>query len=158
MRKALVSGIGTADAAMADAPLRNNRGTLCPRVLVVEDDAWLAIELERLLDELGCEVCTIVNSAPAAVVAAAVHQPDFVLLDLCRNGPHGAQAVAAQIHRDFAIPTLRLDDMLKPCGSSRFRDDLRRALGELRTRKATNVEHCSAGAPRRHELTASKVR
>jgi hypothetical protein len=63
MRQALVSGIGTADAAMADAPLRNKRGTLCPRVLVVEDDAWLAIELERLLDELGCEVCTIVNYA-----------------------------------------------------------------------------------------------
>jgi DNA-binding NarL/FixJ family response regulator len=126
MRQALVSGIGTADAAMADAPLRNKRGTLCPRVLVVEDDAWLAIELERLLDELGCEVCTIVNSAPAAIVAAAVHQPDFVLLDLCRGGPRGA--------RDFAIPTLYLDDMLKPCGSARFRDDLRRALREPRTR------------------------
>jgi CheY-like chemotaxis protein len=134
MRQALVSGIGTADAAMADAPLRNKRGTLCPRVLVVEDDAWLAIELERLLDELGCEVCTIVNSAPAAIVAAAVHQPDFVLLDLCRGGPRGAQAVAAQIHRDFAIPTLYLDDMLKPCDSARFRDDLRRALREPRTR------------------------
>jgi CheY-like chemotaxis protein len=124
-QRALTSAIGT---PAADAPLRNNHGTLCPCVLVAEDDAWLAIELERLLDELGCEVCTIVNTAPAAAVAAAVHKPDFVLLDLCLSGRRGAQATAAQIHRDLAIPTLCLDDMLKPYSSSQFRDDLRRAL------------------------------
>jgi hypothetical protein len=122
-------GIGAADRTIADAQ-RTPHGTLCPRVLVVEDDAWLAIELERLLDELDCEICTIVNSAPAALVAAAVHQPDLVLLDL--GG--GAQAVAAQIHRDFATPTLCLEDMLKPYGSTRFRNDLSRALRDLDTR------------------------
>src|SRR4051794_4267165 len=93
-------GIGT-DIAIVDAH-RTLYGTLCPRVLVVEDNALLAIELERLLDEVDCEVCTIVNTAPAALVAAAIHQPDLVLLDLCGSD---AQQIAAQIHRDpHALP------------------------------------------------------
>src|SRR3954453_16395231 len=89
-------GIGT-DIAIVDAH-RTLYGTLCPRVLMVEDDALLAIELERLLDELDCEVCTIVSTAPAALMAAAIHQPDLVLLDLCGNGAH---EIAAQIHRNL---------------------------------------------------------
>src|SRR4051794_16749577 len=80
-QQAVTRNPGTADTAVADAH-RSLPRTLYPRVLVVEDDAWLAIELERLLDELDCEVCTIVNNAPVALVAAAVHQPDLVLLDL----------------------------------------------------------------------------
>jgi DNA-binding NarL/FixJ family response regulator len=121
-------GIGT-DIAIVDAH-RTLHGTLCPRVLVVEGNALLAIELERLLDELDCEVCTIVNTAPAALVAAAIHQPDLVLLDLCGSD---AQQIAAQIHRDLAIPTLCLEDMLKLYGSMRFRSHLRRVLYDLRT-------------------------
>jgi|SRR4051812_15903552 hypothetical protein len=132
-QQAVALELGAADTAIADA-CRPPPRTLCPRVLVIEDDAWQAIELERLLDDLDCEVCTIVNSAPAALVAAAVHQPDLVLLDL---GGSGAQAIATQIHHDLAIPTLCLQDMLQPCSSTRFRNDLRRVLGGLRTRKGT---------------------
>ena len=132
-QQAVALELGAADAAIADAR-RTPPRTLCPRVLVVEDDAWLAIELERLLDELDCEVCTIVNSAPVALVAAAVHQPDLVLLD---RGGSGAQAIATQIHHDLAIPTLCLQNMLHPHASTRFRKDLRRVLGDLRTRKST---------------------
>ena len=122
--------LGIADTAIADARHILSR-KLCLRVLVVADDAWLAIELERLLDELDCEVCTIVNSAQAALVAAAVHQPDLVLLDL---GGSNAQAIATQIHHDFAIPTLCLQDMLKPCSSTRFRNVLSQALRDLDTK------------------------
>ena len=123
-RQTVTFGIGT-DIAIVDAH-RTLQGTLCPRVLVVEDDALLAIELERLLDELDCEVCTIVKTAPAALI----HQPDLVLLDL---GGSDAQEIAAQIHRDLAIPTLCLEDMLKLYGSMRFRNHLRRVLYGLRT-------------------------
>jgi hypothetical protein len=122
-------GIET-DIAIVDAH-RTLHGTPCLRVLVVEDDAVLAIELERLLDELDCEVCTIVNAAPAALVAAAIHQPDLVLLDLCGSD---AQETAARLYRDLAIPTLCLEDMLKLYGSMRFRNHLRRVLYDLRTR------------------------
>ena len=132
-QQALALEPGAVDTALTDAchlPPRK----LCPRVLVVEDDAWLAIELERLLDELDCEVCTIVNSAPVALAAAAVHQPDLVLLDL---GGSGAQEIARQIQCDLTIPTLCLLDMPMPCSSTRFRNDLRRVLANLSTRKGT---------------------
>src|SRR3954470_20486840 len=112
-QQAVALELGAADTAIADA-CRPPPRTLCPRVLVIEDDAWQAIELERLLDELDCEVCTIVNTAPAALVAAAIHQPDLVLLDLCGSD---AQETAARIYRDLAIPTLCLEDMLKLYGS-----------------------------------------
>jgi len=127
-QQAVARDPGTADTVVADTR-RSPPRTLYPRVLVVEDDAWLAIELERLLDELDCEVCTIVNNAPVALVAAAVHQPDLVLLDLSGSG---AQEIAKQIHHDLAIPTLCLRDMLKPCRSTRFMNDLKRVLERVR--------------------------
>ena len=70
-------GVGT-DIAIVDAH-HILHGTLCPRVLVVEDDALLAIELERLLDELDCEVCTIVSTCAAATP---------------RRSPHGSTAIS----------------------------------------------------------------
>lgn len=103
----------------------------CPRVLVAEDDAWLAIELEQLLDELGYDVCTMVNSGTAAVMAAGVHRPDLVLIDLCGSGPYGAKSVAGRIRRELGIPSLCLEGVLKPCDSTRFRDELNRALNKL---------------------------
>jgi hypothetical protein len=121
-------GIGS-DIAIVDTQ-RILPGTLYPRVLLVEDDALLAIELECLLDELDCEVCTIVNTAPAALVAAAIHQPDLVLLDLCGSDAH---EIAVQIHRDFAIPTLCLQNMLKPYGSLRLRHHITWILYNVRT-------------------------
>jgi len=99
---------------------------------VVEDDAWLAIELEQLLDELGYDICTMVNSGAAAIMAAGVHRPDFVLIDLCGSGLYSAKSVAGRIRRDLGIPSLCLEGTLKPCDSTRFRDELNRALDRLR--------------------------
>jgi CheY-like chemotaxis protein len=127
-QQAVARDPGTADTVVADTR-RSPPRTLYPRVLVVEDDAWLAIELERLLDELDCEVCTVVNNAPVALVAAAVHQPDLVLLDLSGSS---AQEITKQIHHDLAIPTLCLRDMVQPCSSTRFRNDLKSVLERVR--------------------------
>jgi hypothetical protein len=125
LRNAQADGSQAADTVVVDAGDRTLQRTPCRRVLVLEDDAWLAIELERLLEELGCEVCTIVNTAPAAIVAAAIHQPDFVLLDLRCSG---AREAASQICCDHAIPTICREDIVKPCASTWFKEELRRAL------------------------------
>jgi len=140
-QQSLASRFGTADVATKEAPVTSrstNRGlrsraaaSPCPRVLVVEDDAWLAIDLEQLLSELGYDICTIVNSGAAAFMAAGVHRPDLVLIDLCGSGPYSAKSVAGRIRRDFGIPSLCLEGVLKPCDSTRFRNELNRALGEL---------------------------
>lgn len=67
------------------------------RVLIVEDEALLAMELESLLIEAGHEVIGWATSADDAVVLAKVKQPDLAFVDLqLKDGDTGI-ALAAQI-------------------------------------------------------------
>ena len=52
------------------------------RVLIVEDDAIIAMHLAMLVAELGHEVCATAASAAAAIALAALHNPDVVLMDI----------------------------------------------------------------------------
>jgi chemotaxis response regulator CheB len=47
-------------------------------VLIVEDDALIAMHLAMLVVELGHEVCGTAASAAGAITQAATHNPDVV--------------------------------------------------------------------------------
>jgi two-component system, response regulator PdtaR len=52
------------------------------RVLIVEDDAIVAMHLAALVAQLGHVVCAVAASATAAVERAAALRPDVVLMDI----------------------------------------------------------------------------
>lgn len=56
------------------------------RVLIVEDEPVVRMHLRKLLEELDYEVVAGVDTADAAVAAAAEHQPDLVLMDISLRG------------------------------------------------------------------------
>jgi len=56
------------------------------RVLVVEDEALIAEELQERLARLGAIVVGIVSSGHAAIEATGRHDPDLVLLDIRIKG------------------------------------------------------------------------
>jgi two-component system, response regulator PdtaR len=63
------------------------------RVLIVEDEALIAMYLEMLVAELGHEVCACTASAAAAIEAAEAYRPDVVLMDVqLANGSCGIEA------------------------------------------------------------------
>jgi DNA-binding NarL/FixJ family response regulator len=52
------------------------------KVLIVEDEALIAMDLAMLVAELGHDVCGIAASAAGAIEQAAAHDPDVVVMDL----------------------------------------------------------------------------
>jgi CheY-like chemotaxis protein len=56
------------------------------RVLVVEDDVLIAMDLEALLESVGCTVLGPVSSESAALDLIDSDSPDLALLDINLNG------------------------------------------------------------------------
>ena len=64
------------------------------RILIIEDDAMIAVHLGEMLEEMGHEVCGIVSTQAAAVAMAALKLPDFLIVDSWLREGSGIGAVA----------------------------------------------------------------
>lgn len=77
------------------------------RLLIVEDEPFIAADLESLTSELGHEVVGVADCKAMALEMARGARPDAALLDLkLRDGFTGseiAQALAADFHLPFAF-------------------------------------------------------
>jgi DNA-binding response OmpR family regulator len=76
-------------------------GTL--RVLIVEDEAMIAMLLAEVLREMGHEVCATAATEAVAVAAAVRYKPDLMIVDEWLRQGSGISAVA-EINRSGYIP------------------------------------------------------
>jgi DNA-binding NarL/FixJ family response regulator len=82
------------------------------RVLIVEDDALIAMHLAMLIAEFGHEVCGTAATASQAIDLAALHNPDVVLMDIrLARGSSGVDA-AREIHARQALRCIFLSGNL----------------------------------------------
>ena len=82
------------------------------RVLIVEDDAIIAMHLAMLVVELGHEVCATASSAAGAIAQASAHNADVVLMDIrLAQGSSGIDA-AREIHAQQALRCIFLSGNL----------------------------------------------
>ncbi|NGM49859.1 response regulator [Caulobacter sp. 602-2] len=72
------------------------------RVLIVEDEIMVAMLVEDLLTDLGCDVTGPAVSAETAVEAARREIVDFALLDVNLDG--GTSFAAADVLRERGVP------------------------------------------------------
>jgi two-component system, response regulator PdtaR len=73
------------------------------RVLIVEDEAIVALHLAILVAELGHEVCATAASAAGAIALATLHNPHVVLMDVrLADGSSGIDA-ARELHAQQAL-------------------------------------------------------
>jgi|SRR5690348_8683841 two-component system, response regulator PdtaR len=73
------------------------------RVLIVEDDAIVAMHLAMLVAQLGNEVCAVVSSATEAVARAAALSPDVVLMDIRLAGGSSGIDAARELYSRQAL-------------------------------------------------------
>ena len=73
------------------------------RVLVIEDDALIALLLAEVLSELGHGVCATAATPAEALAAAHEQRPDFLLSDVKLRDGSGIDAVE-EILRDGPVP------------------------------------------------------
>lgn len=90
------------------------------RVLIVEDEFLLAIEIEDMVQRLGFAVCECVATGPAAMSAASRHRPDIVLMDVrLAQGSDGIET-AKEIRAQFGIRAIFISAHTDPATMSRM--------------------------------------
>ncbi len=79
-----------------------------PRVLIVEDEGIVALDLRQRLIRLGYEVPETVASGERAIQAATRHAPDVVLMDIHLQGKMDGIEAAKHIVESLHLPVIYL--------------------------------------------------
>lgn len=74
------------------------------KILIVEDEPLIALDIKRRLLRLGYEVVGIADSAETALQAVSQSSPHLVLMDIQLDGSVDGIHTAEQIHGRFNLP------------------------------------------------------
>ena len=78
------------------------------KILIVEDDALLAMDLESALSEGGYDVVADVVSGSEAIEAAQTLLPDLILMDIHLDGKMDGIMAAGIIRKELHLPVIYL--------------------------------------------------
>ncbi len=76
------------------------------RILIVEDEAIIAMEIENQLQSLGYIVTSIVDTGEKAIKKAEEDKPDIILMDIRIKGEMDGIEAAEEIRNRFGIPVI----------------------------------------------------
>jgi len=88
------------------APETGARGQPNRRILIVEDNDFVAHQCESALTEAGYEVVDIVTTADAAVKVAVERRPALILMDIYLRGPRDGIDAALEIFERCGIRSI----------------------------------------------------
>lgn len=78
------------------------------RILIVEDEAIVAMDLQDRLEQLGHKVIDVVDTGEAAISSVSGHLPDLVLMDIRLKGTMDGIEAANQIKYKTNCPIIYL--------------------------------------------------
>ncbi len=78
------------------------------RIMVVDDEHIVALDICNTLERLGYKVPVIVATGESAVAAAGWEKPDLVLMDIKLKGDMDGIAAAREIHSRHDVPIIYL--------------------------------------------------
>ena len=78
------------------------------RLLIVEDEAIVARDIEDVLKRLGYDVCCSVSSGEEAVEKARSSLPDLILMDIFLKGEKDGIQATEEIQSQYEIPVVYL--------------------------------------------------
>jgi DNA-binding NarL/FixJ family response regulator len=114
-----VSPAGRAGGTRTPQAASGEEGSAQPaqRVLIVEDEILIALDLHRELTAAGFEVVCVAASAEEAVSIAQRERPDAVLMDIRLRGARDGVDAALEIWQRFKICSVfasgNIDDAMK---------------------------------------------
>lgn len=79
-----------------------------PRILVVEDENIVALDIKMRLERFGCQVIATVPSGEEAIEQALAAKPDLILMDIKLRGKLDGIDAARQIQSQINIPIVFL--------------------------------------------------
>jgi len=78
------------------------------KILIVEDEKILAIDLKKIVEKLGYEVCSIADSGKKALKKAEVEKPELILMDIMLNGELNGIDTSSIINSIKPVPVIYL--------------------------------------------------
>ena len=78
------------------------------KVLIVEDEPIVALDLKQEVENLGCEVVGVAESAEEALAATDTHRPDLVLMDIRIAGSLDGIQTARVLRNWYQVPSIFL--------------------------------------------------
>ena len=79
-----------------------------PRILVVEDENIIALDIKISLKNLGFCVCGIVSSGEESIEKVSALMPDLILMDIKLKGKINGIVAANEIYKNYKIPIVYL--------------------------------------------------
>jgi CheY-like chemotaxis protein len=76
------------------------------RILIVEDEMFVAMDIELVVQKAGHQAVGFAGTAERAVALADELDPDLVLMDICLRGGRDGIDAAIEIRKRFDIPCL----------------------------------------------------
>ena len=77
-------------------------------VLIVEDEAIIAMDLSSQLESMGYKVCAVADNGDAAIKMANQHHPDLILMDIVIKGTIDGIQTAERIIKELKVPIIYL--------------------------------------------------
>lgn len=81
-------------------------GAVSPRILVVEDEQIVALDIRKKLQSTGYTVVAIADSGASALEQMATYSPDLVIMDVRLRGEMDGIDAALVIQKDFGVPVV----------------------------------------------------
>ena len=78
------------------------------KLLIVEDEAFIALEIKTRLQKMGYDVCGVVSHGEDAILQAEAMRPDLVLMDIRLKGSMSGVEAAMLIRKKTRIPIVYL--------------------------------------------------
>ena len=81
-----------------------------PKILIVEDEGIVALNLQHRLQHMGYEVAGVADSGEQSLALVARKAPDLVLMDIHIKGGIDGIEVAQRIGQTNSVPVVYLTD------------------------------------------------
>lgn len=129
------------------------------KLLIVEDEPIVALDLQQEVEQLGCEVVALAESADEALVAAEICRPDLALMDVRIVGSMDGIQAARLLRTAYQVPVIFLTSysdettisravketpygyLTKPFKSRELKASLRVALHKAQLDASDRAEH-----------------
>jgi CheY-like chemotaxis protein len=92
-----------------------------PTILIVEDEALIAANIEEVLAESGFHVAGVASSATEALSLAHEHRPQLALVDIRLTGSVDGIELACRLREEFDVPSIFLSGLFDAAITDRAR-------------------------------------
>jgi CheY-like chemotaxis protein len=82
-----------------------------PSILIVEDEALIAANIEEVLEESGFRVAGVASSALEALSIADEQRPQLALVDIRLSGDMDGIELACRLRDEYAVPSIFLSGL-----------------------------------------------